>query len=156
MSLDEEQELAILEIFVIEKIEQFSFQSMPQSLKDLIGGGDWVIIHTMANKGLFLDTYTSGQTFEFTNAGRTRYFALKRKRKNEWKAKIAAALTLVAAVAAALYAGLTYHGCNVKKPSSNHKLQETQTPPKPSTPKQMIPDTIKVHRTDSVLNKEKK
>jgi len=109
MTLDEEQEFKILKILIEQKIDSFTFQSLPQELKSIIGSGDWNIIRQMSRKGLFLDVDTFATKFEVTNAAKSKYLSFKKKKRLEFVKAIAFWLTLIGALISAGYAVATYY-----------------------------------------------
>lgn len=150
MTLDEEHELEILRIFVTHKIEKFGFRDLPQEFKDKVGLGDWIEISNMVRNGYVVEN--GGIDYEFTKAGTTRYFALKKKKDKEWIPKLIVWGTLIAAIISAIASISTCRKDYAKVSVSSDSLHNTQ---KESIPplKPKIPTHDSTYNHDSLAKK---
>jgi hypothetical protein len=79
MTLDEKQEMAYLEVFVLNKIQRFSRMTFPDVLNEALGEGSWAIIGNLVAKGYIADF--PPLEMEFTSAGHKRYRLLKKQKR---------------------------------------------------------------------------
>jgi hypothetical protein len=101
MSSEESQELAILNILIANKIDTFSYNTVPE-INDVIGKGSWAIFNRMAAKGIFIDLEAQTDKFMLTDAGRATYKFLCTQKKKERRLNQVFFWTLVAAIVAAV------------------------------------------------------
>lgn len=87
MTINEEQELGILKIFIANNIGKFSSMTFPTALESSLGSGASRIVQNMIRDGFVADLHT--QEYEFTITGRNRYKLLKSQKRKERVNKIA-------------------------------------------------------------------
>ena len=152
--LDEEQLFAILHIIVTNDIQKIHVgENLHPVLKELIGQGDWSILNTMcADYGLLINNPLEN-TYEITNAGRNKYYQLKKKKRSNKIARVAMWATLFASIVSATYAVLTYYVTNDTSKEILPIKGIKQEQPLKSQSQPLIPDTTKVH--DSLLKKKR-
>ena len=81
MTINEEQELKILKIFVDNNISKFSSMQFPDAITKHLGTGATALVGNMIRDGFVADLHT--HEYEFTPAGHNRYKLLKRQRNRE-------------------------------------------------------------------------
>lgn len=158
MTFEEQQELTILSSISDTKVSPLPLHKF-QLLFSNLCGNSWDFIYNQFQKKGFigwheivddkLKTSTGGVVYKkvygITDLGITRKESLLKIRDRERIGKGVSIITLISAIAGALYAGLTYHGCNLIKPSSNDTLNQIQEV-KISPPSMVKPsETKKVH-----------
>lgn len=150
MGLDtnEKQELHIHMLFIKHKVDVFTFNTLPQEIKDHLGTGLFAIIQAMKRDG-FVTDIEFNRKFEYNQTGRNRYNLLREKKRNDTISDWILIATLVAAVISAVYGVLTYYATvEASNPLTPKQAPTTQPPKKVQSPP-LRTDTTKVPIQDS-------
>ena len=150
MTVDEKEELKILKIFVIHKIERFSEMSFPEPINKALGSGAWVLVHKMMGKGYVADLHN--QEYEFTRPGHDRYELLKKQKRSDligqWAFWIIFGCTIIAAadvVAKRLWPDRT--------PQTQATPEQSQPPVKESVTPTTLLDKGRLRQSDTLKTK---
>jgi hypothetical protein len=146
MTVNEQQELAVLQIFITHKIERFSSITFPDELRAALGSGAGTIVKNLIRDGLITDLMFSFE-YEFNEAGKARYILLKKKKESERLRGLAFWVIFVCTLIAAGDVVCNRITIFSSKPLQPLKPNQEKIQPKQSPSQISQADTIKVHHT---------
>ncbi len=152
MTVDQEQELLILYIFISNGKDKYSSKELIDIMHPQLGDAMWTVVHELQNKGLIIyhphRRNNETDSYEISVPGKLRYKALKKEGRKKVIKAIVGWLTFAAAIVSAVYGMLTYHGCGESKSQQELKLNKEQEQPIITPPQTKKPDTTVVRQMD--------
>jgi hypothetical protein len=159
MTHEEEQDLAILEIFInLKEPITNGWEGLQKTFKHLTGTATQRIIDDMADRGFIEKYYVNskdaiGKGYRIIQPGINKYNSLRNQRKWELPKKIAFWLGSTAAIVAGVYAVLQFHFSGEPSKKESLKTEKHQAQSLINQIQPLKSDTIKVQsKTDSINN----
>lgn len=107
--VDEKLEFLLLKTLIKNKIERFSVHDLPKPIENLIGKGEWEVVHGLATRGILLNENMENNFFSITKVGKNRYSQIKRENIYKNISSIGAFLTFLSAMIGCWFSYHTYH-----------------------------------------------
>lgn len=144
MDTNEKQELDVHALFAKYNVSVFTYDTLPDEIKNHLGGGLWTIFNNMIRDGCIIDLYKNQEKYEYTQVGRNRYKILVDKGRAEKVYNWLAIATFAIAGIGALYGILTYYATA----SSNNP----QSPKQPTFQQQPEKSPVRTKTSDTAMD----
>src|SRR5436853_5476210 len=126
MTFEDKQELDVFISFYKNfNTDSFTLAECQNTFSNVLGEAWFDCYERMKRRG-YINIGLNATNVSIGITGRKRFDNLRMQARSEKIYKGVMWVTVVAAVVGSVYAGLTYHGCNVSKPESKEKLNSIQ------------------------------